>query len=144
MSFEVQFPFASISLNDDNLPVKAVIKAWSPFIPGDEDQSGMPIAGLEYSFENISKKAVEGTFSYNSRNFMSQGEVVNSIKPVKNGFILSSAGSEKFPERQGEFAIFTDTEDTTVDHCWFRGGWFDGLTMIWNKLETGAVEGNRR
>ncbi len=142
VSFEAQFPFATISLNDDNLPVKAFIKAWSPFIPGDEDQSGMPLVALEYSFENTGKKVVEATFSYNSRNFMSQGEVVNAVKPIKDGFILSSSGSEKFPERQGDFAIFTDAANTTVDHCWFRGGWFDGLTMIWNKLESGAADAN--
>ncbi|MGN7783929.1 GH116 family glycosyl hydrolase [Niabella sp. 22666] len=141
-AFEVQFPFATISLVDDSLPLKATIKAWSPFIPGDEDQSGMPIVGLEYSFENTSKTAVEATFSYNSRNFMHQGEVVNAIQPIKNGFILSSSGSEKFPERQGDFAIFTDTSGTLVDHCWFRGGWFDGLTMIWNKLESGTASGS--
>lgn len=141
-SFGVKFPFATISLYDDSMPVKATIKAWSPFIPGDEDHSAMPLAGMEYVFENISAKTIDGTFSYNSRNFMSQGEVVNTIKPIKNGFTLSSSGSEKFPERQGDFAIFTDADNTIVDHCWFRGGWFDGLTMIWNQLESGTASAN--
>ena len=26
-----------------------------------------------------------------------------------------------------DFAIFTDDDATVVDHCWFRGGWWDPL-----------------
>lgn len=141
-SFEATFPFANVLLDDKDLPIKTAIKAWSPFIPTDEDSSSMPIACMEYSFENTSTQTLDAVFSYNSRNFMSQAEVVNAIKPIKNGFVLSSGGSEKFPERQGDFAIFTDEDATSVDHCWFRGGWFDGLTMIWNKIETGDISGN--
>ena len=33
--------------------------------------------------------------------------------------------------------------NTIVDHSWFRGGWWDPLTMAWNKIKNGesnAVE----
>ena len=29
---------------------------------------------------------------------------------------------------------------TVVDHCWFRGGWWDPLTMAWNTVKNGEVK----
>ena len=64
----------------------------------------------------------------------------NSIRPITNGFILSQAGSETRPHDQGDFAIYTDSADTVVDHCWFRGGWFDPLTMAWESIRKGETK----
>ncbi|MBN2001150.1 hypothetical protein JW935_26645 [candidate division KSB1 bacterium] len=35
---------------------------------------------------------------------------------------------------QGHFAFFTDNTDVVVDHCWFRGGWFDSRTILWQDI----------
>ena len=29
---------------------------------------------------------------------------------------------------------------TVVDHCWFRGGWWDPITMAWNAVKNGEVK----
>ena len=71
---------------------------------------------------------------------MRQGDVGNAIKPYANGYILSQAAVADAPEKQGHFAIYTNENNTIVDHCWFRGNWFDPLTMVWNTLK----EGNTR
>ena len=39
-----------------------------------------------------------------------------------------------------DFAIFTDDERTVVDHCWFRGGWWDPFTMAWNTVKNGEAK----
>ena len=39
-----------------------------------------------------------------------------------------------------DFAIFTDDDTTVVDHCWFRGGWWDPLTMAWNAVKNGEAK----
>ena len=41
---------------------------------------------------------------------------------------------------KADFAITTDSPDTVVDHCWFRGGWFDPLTIIWETIKKGNIE----
>ena len=41
-----------------------------------------------------------------------------------------------------DFAIFTAEDDTVVDHCWFRGGWWDPFTMAWNAVKDGKVNSN--
>ncbi len=38
------------------------------------------------------------------------------------------------PETEASFAVFTNDDNTIVDHCWFRGGWWDPITMAWNTV----------
>lgn len=141
-SFQARFPFGNVSLTDRDLPLRVTLTGWNPFIPGDADHSSLPVGILEYAFENTGGKAVEAVFSYHSRNFMRTDEGTNRVRPVANGFILSQEGTAEKPYLQGDFAIFTDQPGTVVDHCWFRGGWFDGLTMTWNTILSGELLSN--
>ncbi|WP_343702934.1 GH116 family glycosyl hydrolase [Chitinophaga sp.] len=140
--FKARFPFADISLKDPAIPLAVQIKGWSPFTPGDEDNASLPVGALEYRFTNTGNTTQEYVFSYNARNFMRQGDQLNNIKALKNGFILSQEAVADAPEKQGHFAIFTTDNATVTDHCWFRGGWFDPLSMVWNTIRDGAVKDN--
>lgn len=142
VSFSSRFPFATVNLDDNDVPLDVELKAWNPFIPTDQDNSSLPVGALEYTFTNTSDKDVEAVFSYNTRNFLSMDGAPNSIKPMKNGFILSQAGDGKDREMKADFAIFTDNDDTRVNHCWFRGGWWDPLTMAWNAVADGSIVEN--
>jgi len=138
-SFLARFPFATIDLEDDDLPLSVTIKGWSPFIPTDADNSSLPAGALEYTFKNTGSSVVEALFSYNSRNFMVQPGGKATIKPISGGFILSEEGTVENPEKKGDFAIFTSEPGTIVDHCWFRGGWWDPLTITWNTILKGET-----
>jgi uncharacterized protein (DUF608 family) len=132
--FKARFPFADIDLQDDDIPVDVQLTAWSPFIPTDADNSSLPVGSFEYTFKNTGSSKIEALFSYNSRNFMSVANGINRIKPAPGGFILSEDGIKNKPETRGDFAIFTDAPEAKVDHCWFRGGWFDPLSITWESL----------
>ncbi|WP_421795064.1 GH116 family glycosyl hydrolase [Haliscomenobacter sp.] len=137
----IRFPFSHIDLADKDLPLKVRLTGWSPFIPTDENNSSLPIGALEYSFKNLGEKTLEAIFSINSPNFLKVNGGNNLIRPLKNGFILSEEGTKEDPLRS-DFAFFTEEDNTIVDHCWFRGGWWDPLTMAWNTVknaETKAV-----
>jgi hypothetical protein len=43
-SFKARFPFGTVLLTDPESPVGVTIRAWSPFVPGDEDSSSLPVA----------------------------------------------------------------------------------------------------
>jgi len=136
-TFNTAFPFAEIELKDDDIPLSVKLTGWSPFIPTDEDNSSLPVGAFEYEFVNNGNTAAESVFSYSSKNFLSgpaeeNGE--NSIGKIKNGFLLQVEGSKAKPWMKGSFAIFTDQSETIVDHCWFRGGWWDPITMAWNNI----------
>ncbi|HEY8919273.1 MAG TPA: GH116 family glycosyl hydrolase, partial [Chitinophaga sp.] len=137
--FEAGFPFGKVSMKDESMPLSVSLQAWNPFIPNDEDHSGLPVGGLEYTFKNTGSSAQELIFSYHSRNFMQQQDAANSIGAISNGFILSSAGTQQAPSKEGHFAIFTNEGATVVDHCWFRGAWFDPLSMVWNTISDGQL-----
>src|SRR5688572_3235581 len=147
-TFLARFPFATISLEEKDYPLQAEITGWSPFIPTDADNSSLPSGALEYKFKNTSNQSVDCVFSFHSKNFMRPKDPdkdaskngKNFIRPIANGFILAQAGSETRPYDQGDFAIYTDSPDTVVDHCWFRGGWFDPLTMAWESIRKGEVK----
>jgi uncharacterized protein (DUF608 family) len=132
--FTARFPFATVELRDDDIPLEISIQAWSPFIPLDPDNSSIPCGAFEYTFTNRGNTTMEAVYSFNSVNFMSQPECRNLIKPYSNGFILSSLPTDEKPQALGDFAFFTDDNSTIVNHCWFRGSWWDPLTMAWKHV----------
>lgn len=136
-NFVARFPFATVDLKDNEFPLTAQLEAFSPFIPGDADSSSLPVAALVYRFRNPSGKDVEGIFSFHSRNFMKKEKETakNRIAQINNGFVLSQEKSADKPYLQGDFAFFTDQSNTLIDHCWFRGGWFDSITMTWQTIQ---------
>lgn len=140
--FEVKFLFAKLRMSDDELKMDVTMKVWNPFIPTDENNSGLPVAGFEYTFKNKYAKEVEAIFSYNSKNFVDIRNGGASIRPIENGFIISQKGTETQPFHQADFAIFTDEPETKVNYCWFRGWSFDSFTMCWNEMSSGVIKEN--
>ena len=55
-SFETAYPFGQVTLEDESMPVKVKLNAYNPFIPGDVDNSSIPIAILTYEVENLQDK----------------------------------------------------------------------------------------
>ena len=51
-SFDAAYPFAIVNLEDEQMPVSAKAKTFNPFIPGDEINSGIPIAVVRYEIKN--------------------------------------------------------------------------------------------
>jgi uncharacterized protein (DUF608 family) len=132
--FTARFPYAFIELHDKGMPVDVTLTGWSPFIPTDADNSSLPVGAIEYSFRNTGSAKIEAVFSYNSRNFMKQANGKNRIRPISNGFVLTEEGVKDKTETKGDFAFFTSDPSTVVDHCWFRGGWWDPLTITWETI----------
>jgi len=142
VEFQSRFPFASLKLQDKELPLEVEVEAWSPFIPGDADSSSLPVGGLHYRFNNTGNTPLSCIFSFHSKNFLrnpDEKKAKNSIGKIKNGFVLKQDASEEKPFLKADFAIFTDQPETKVDYCWFRGGWFDPMTMMWQTISKGDI-----
>jgi len=148
-TFAARFPFATVELEDDDIPLEVSITGWSPFIPGDADNSSLPVASLEYTFKNTSNDAIQALFSFHTENFMkvempsewggrfAEG---SSISGIRNGILLSQSSMPDKAFNKGDFAIYTDNKNTVTDLCWFRGGWFDSRTMLWKDLSEFTYE----
>ena len=141
-SFLTRFPFGNITLEDPQIPLDVTLTGWSPFIPGDADNSSLPVGGLEYSFSNPTGAAVEAVFSFNTKNFMATAEEHNGIRAIKNGFVLFQEGTEAKPEDKGAMAVFVEDVNTVVDNGWFRGGWWDAVTLTWKNIQEAKLMAN--
>ncbi|MBN2246397.1 MAG: hypothetical protein JW755_11195 [Candidatus Aminicenantes bacterium] len=141
-SFQARFPFGTVTLDDPKIPLEIKITGWSPFIPGDEDNASLPAGALEYTFKNSAGTPREVIFSFNSKNFMTADRTGHMIKPIKNGFVLWQDGSEEKPENEGGFAVFVDDDSAVIDHCWFKGGWWDAVTLTWKNIQEGIMMDN--
>ena len=137
-TFKTRFPFGVVTLTDPRLPLGVEITGWSPFEPGDADNSSLPVAALEYRFTNRSKDPVEAVFSFNAKNFMATGGNPQAVRPVGGGFILWGGGPKEKPWEEAAFSATVSEPGAKVNYGWFRGGWWDALTMAWKDVAEGA------
>jgi uncharacterized protein (DUF608 family) len=137
-TFSARFPFATVTLTDDELPLRVELTGWSPFEPGDADNSSLPVAGLEYRFTNPTSTTLDLVFSFNARNFMAVGGNEQAVRATPGGFVLWGGPHKDRPWEEGAFSA-TVTEPASKVNCgWFRGGWFDPLTMAWRDVQQAA------
>ena len=152
-SFSSQFPFGKVALSDDRMPVSVEVSGWSPFIPNDEDNSGLPVIAMEYTVKNDSDTEKEGIISINvPRLFGSRlakfgqketGNLSNQgIRRSKNGFTMFNKGSDENPEDEGYFNVSTDADENAVDIAWFRGKGSDVSTILWKNISSGKLIDN--
>ena len=138
--FEARFPFATVRLTDPELPLAVEITGWSPFIPGCADDSSLPVVALEYRLRNTGGTTAEAVFSFHSANFMlGLGGPPASVREMSSGFVLWQPGSDDKPELEGAFGAAVDAPGVRIDCRWFRGGWFDPLTMLWKSVAEGRM-----
>ena len=136
----VRFPFGYLDLTIMILPLKVQVTGWSPFIPTDEDNSVLPVGAIEYKFTNTGTATIDAVFSFNAKNFLRIEKGKNSISSTTKWIYIIMKKEQKKKPSSNRFAIFTDDEATVVDHCWFRGGWWDPVTMAWNAVKNGEVK----
>jgi uncharacterized protein (DUF608 family) len=140
-SFRARFPFGTVSLADEAMPVAVQVTGWSPFTPSDADSSSLPVAALEYHFTSTARRRITSVFSFNTRNFLPlDGNDQRGVRTAPGGFTLwSAAAKTEEPWRDAAVTVTVDDPGVQVNHAWFRGGWYDPLTMAWKDVETGAA-----
>jgi uncharacterized protein (DUF608 family) len=140
-SFAARFPFGTVSLSDPDMPIMVELTGWSPFTPGDANNSSLPMIALEYRFKNETNETVDAVFSFNARNFLpsSDHDCPHAVRKVDGGFVLWTAGPADKPWEEAAFAVTTSEPTLKVNYAWFRGGWFDALTLAWKDVADGAA-----
>ena len=62
-----------------------------------------------------------------------------AVRPIDGGFELWGGADKDKPWEDGSFAVVVDEPGTIVDHAWFRGGWWDPLTLAWKAVTDAAT-----
>ena len=141
-----EYPFAEVFFQDRELPLEVSLEAYTPFIPLNSDDSGIPCAILKYRVRNTADcktdVCVVGTLP-NASGFEGY-DVIENLKladSVKNEFRESGKvrGLYYTPEhleeshlRYGNMAIMTDAPHITYKVQWLDGEWVDGIQDFWD------------
>ena len=54
-----EYPFVTVEFEDPNLPVQVALEAFTPLVPLDPDDSGLPCAVLTYTVTNTTSETVD-------------------------------------------------------------------------------------
>ncbi|MBI4027506.1 MAG: hypothetical protein HY360_21145 [Verrucomicrobia bacterium] len=141
--FQARFPFGVVRLEDEQVPLRVEITGWSPFIPGDADNSSLPVVGLEYRFTNPTRKTAAAVYSFHAANFLNIPPHVtatprrDAVHQAPHGFTFSLSPAEGKPWEQGAFYAGVDASNAVIDCAWFREGWYEAMPFVWQAIAEG-------
>jgi non-lysosomal glucosylceramidase len=150
-----EYPFVYVELVDEGLPVRVLLEAYTPFIPHEPDDSGLPLAVLTYTVQNTGDSDLDVTVVgslLNAVGFTGVGDF-GWVKPEGFGGNVNrftqEAGlrgvvftSGKHPEDSllyGSMSLATTDRDVTVKPHWYRSGWWDNLREFWDDLASDGL-----
>jgi uncharacterized protein (DUF608 family) len=144
-SFHGEYPFGEVDLSDRKVPLRAKITGFSPFIPLDDRNSSLPVAIVEYTLTNRSKKKVDFDFSYHMAHPAPgtgpEDKSRNDVIPGAGVFFHSVEDPKS--EQFGSGAFLVVGHKANVKGMWFRGGWFDAVSVLWREVATGTFKTNK-
>ncbi|MHB1484399.1 MAG: GH116 family glycosyl-hydrolase [Saccharofermentanales bacterium] len=146
VEFLAAFPFARLGFETPGFPGKIVMTAFNPMIPTNDFDSSLPGAFFEFEIENNTNDALEYTISGSICNTVAGGHILNRYAE-NNGlkYIHSTSEAENIPLlSNGNYTIATDADETSYTEYWFRGSWFDDLTMFWRDFTNTSRYINRK
>ena len=70
VSFDAAYPFATVNLDDEFMPVSAKLRTFNPMIPCDAESSGIPIAVIRYEISNKTDQHLKVSVAGSMDNFI--------------------------------------------------------------------------
>lgn len=154
-SFQGDYPFATIDFEDPAMPADISLEAFTPLIPLNPEDSGIPCAILSYTVKNTSEKPMKlslvgslinpvGGIQLNQYQFVDpsrKGKSVNEFRDEKGlrGLFLHAEGIAENDLDYGSVSLVTDHPDVSVKPTWQRGAWFDFLREFWNDFASDGL-----
>ncbi len=142
------FPFGQVKLKDPELPVKVEVTAWNPFLPLDDVNSGIPVCVLEYAITNTSSKPQDIELGVNLSHPCQHGAThettftsLNAVIPGRGVVFSNDAAAES--AWSGTAALVSLGEKPRIKAMWFRGGWFDSISVLWKEVSSGGFTTNQ-
>ncbi|HEX5482462.1 MAG TPA: GH116 family glycosyl-hydrolase [Terriglobia bacterium] len=151
-TFTGEFPLARVDFEDSELPVQVSLDAFTPFIPLEADDSGLPVAALRYRVTNpgasqatvaiafsidnpVGKERKEGvdfTGSYGRSNEFRQGNHLQGLV-MKNPFLPASN------LLAGTFALAllsAETGKLSYLRGWPSARWWESPLLFWDDFSS--------
>jgi len=137
VAFEAAYPFGQVSLSTPQIPVTVKMKAFNPLIPGDIDNSSIPIAIIDFELTNTSGKDIPFSICGTLSNFIGEGSGPGSGGKNRNtfrkekefaGIYFTSENGNQTIDQWGEMALVAlSGGDHTYRTGWKQIGWGSSL-----------------
>src|SRR6266481_5272807 len=146
-TFTGEYPLAKISFHDPDLPVKVSLDAFTPIIPLDADDSGLPLAVLRYVVGNTARETAKVSIAFSLENAAGidlrsgrrppLSSRINEFRSTANlhGLFMTNTEVAKDAPLFGSLAIcLLDTGDGKVTHLrgWPRAKWWASPLLFWD------------
>ncbi len=142
-----EYPFVTVDFQDKKLPVNVSLTAFTPFIPLNADDSGIPGAIFRYKVTNPTDKPVNvtvvGTFAnmvgFNGYGFFGVPQFVTKAKNDYieeyecRGLYYHAPELDSNDLKYGTMALLTKDQSTTVKRRWTGSAWWGG-DEFWSVL----------
>lgn len=141
--FDGSYPFARLTFEDPKFPGKAGLEAFNPFIPSNEDDSGIPAAFFTVNITNDTDEDLDYFIAGSLHNMAIKG-CNRAVK--KDGLTIIRMDQVDVSEDDpsfGNLCIATDAADCAAQEYWLRGIWFEGLNMFWQEFSRPGHVTNR-
>lgn len=153
VSFETAYPFGQVNLSTPQIPIDVRIKAFNPLIPGDVDNSSIPMAIIDFELTNTSNKEVSFSICGTMQNFIGEdgtvkkaGNNTNTFRKKNqfSGIFFSSEMEDKTIDQWGEMAMVTASEgDISYRTSWLPIKWGSSILDFWDDLSKDGKLDNR-
>jgi len=133
--FWAAYPWAEIAFADDAFPGKIKLTAFNPLIPLNDRDSSLPAAFFSWEITNPTKDELTYTLGLTAANPWPK-QPVNADLPRSAGRFLqlkNGAAAADEPD-YGDLTLATDAASASAQEHWFKGGWFDNLTVFWREF----------
>ncbi|MGJ8682911.1 GH116 family glycosyl-hydrolase [Paraglaciecola sp.] len=151
--FQTAYPFGQVTLKDEKLPVEVTVGAFNPLIPGDTDNSSIPMAVLSYTVKNTSDKPMVISIAGNIPNFIGtngyEGNPKKNIISYREengikGLHYSSDSIDLKSPQWGTFSLISlNKGNTTYRTNWSPIKWGDTTLDFWDDFGADGLLENR-
>lgn len=152
-TFRAEYPFVLVEFVQESLPVQISMEAYTPFIPLNSEDSGIPGAIIRFRVKNLRNVPVFASVAGSLANITSPisrndyGYLCNAGK-ARNRF-MSADGltglfmtSEDYPEDHplhGSLTLCTTAKACTSKPVFYKGNWRDGIQDFWNDFSADGM-----
>ena len=148
-TFSGEYPLAHISFEDPDLSVQVELEAFSPFIPHDPDDSGLPVAILRYRVKNPGPSTAKVGIAFSIDNPVKPqrrvGGAATAVQDARlneykksgalEGLFMTNPSVPATDPLQGSFAVAALARDgaaVTYWRGWPQGRWWNSPMLFWD------------
>ena len=153
-----EYPLANLRLLDNAMPVDVELLAFTPMIPLNTDDSGIPCAVMKYTLTNKTQRNVEVSIAASLLNPIGRGTDTTPFGNLPYDFQMGNKNEYKDENgvrgiylynedidsgdlKYGNMSLITTSQGVTYKPTWAYGGWIDGISEMWDDFaDDGRLE----